>query len=132
MTSACIGLTAEQKAAQPEAGSLFEVTGLGVRGVPTVPFNTATYKIRSLVRAHALCGEGPCYDPARGVLLWVDAFGKLLCEYNPSTRVNRATQFGGIVSAANPTTDGRIILCVGLDIIIFDPKVNTENYSSLP
>ena len=39
VTSACIGLTAEQKAAQPEAGSLFEVTGLGVRGVPTVPFS---------------------------------------------------------------------------------------------
>jgi hypothetical protein len=35
VTTAARGLDAAQRAAQPEAGALFEVTGLGVRGAPS-------------------------------------------------------------------------------------------------
>ena len=41
--------------------------------------------ITCVVDARAELGEGTIWDPAAGVLWWIDIWGKLIHRYNPAT-----------------------------------------------
>ncbi len=68
-----------------------------------------------------LLGEGPVWDAARGVLTWVDIFGRRIHELDPVTCARRHWQMPDRLSAAIPRRGGGMIVTLAHAIVLFDP-----------
>ncbi len=66
-----------------------------------------------VLAAHAELGEGPCWDPQRELLHWVDILGESVHSFDPSTGRDRAIKLGRPVSIVVPMQAGGLL--VGLD-----------------
>jgi len=62
--------------------------------------------------AHAILGEGPCWDHRTGVLYWVDIVGRRIHMWNPLTTKNRTIQFDQMVGAVVPRASGGVVLAL--------------------
>ncbi|MEV5881278.1 SMP-30/gluconolactonase/LRE family protein [Streptomyces sp. NPDC052020] len=73
------------------------------------------------VRAEAALGEGPTWDAAREVLIWVDILGSRVHTYDPATgrRTVRATEQH--VGAAKPRAGGGLVLNLRDGVALLDP-----------
>ncbi|WP_314221608.1 SMP-30/gluconolactonase/LRE family protein [Streptomyces zaehneri] len=80
---------------------------------------TSSYEVA--VRAEAVLGEGPTWDPVTGRLLWLDILGSRLHGYDPSTgrRTVRATHQH--VGAAKPRAGGGLVLNLRDGVGLLDP-----------
>jgi sugar lactone lactonase YvrE len=59
--------------------------------------------------AHAVLGEGPCWDHRSGLLYWVDIFEKQIHVFNPQTAKDRIIQLDQMVGAVVPRQDGGVV-----------------------
>ncbi|MFB0617177.1 SMP-30/gluconolactonase/LRE family protein [Streptomyces sp. AGS-58] len=73
------------------------------------------------VRAEAVLGEGPTWDPATGRLIWLDILGMRVHTYDPATgrRTVRATEQH--VGAVKPRAGGGLVLNLRDGVGLLDP-----------
>lgn len=79
-------------------------------------------EVQLLVDAHALVGEGPIWDEAKGVLYWVDILSNMVYEYNPATGENRGYNVGQHVGTVVPRASGGLMLAVYDGFAAFEPS----------
>ncbi|MFB7597726.1 SMP-30/gluconolactonase/LRE family protein [Streptomyces sp. NPDC056160] len=73
------------------------------------------------VRARAELGEGPTWDPAAGVLLWVDILASRVHSYDPASGRRTVRTTGQHVGAAKPRTGGGLVLNLRDGVGLVDP-----------
>ncbi|MGW0764530.1 SMP-30/gluconolactonase/LRE family protein [Streptomyces sp. NPDC002676] len=73
------------------------------------------------VRAQALLGEGPTWDPAAGRLLWVDILGMRVHTYDPSSGRRSVRTTEQHVGAAKPRAGGGLVLNLRDGVGLLDP-----------
>lgn len=74
------------------------------------------------VDAHALLGEGPCWDERTRVLWWVDIRAETLHCYDPHTELASVFTIRKSVSAVVPRRSGGLVLAVRDGFYGFDPR----------
>jgi sugar lactone lactonase YvrE len=62
-------------------------------------------------RAMAILGEGPCWNPALGIITWVDIPRGRMHRLDPATGEATARDFDAAVGAALPAENGVTVLC---------------------
>ncbi|OQR65436.1 calcium-binding protein [Streptomyces maremycinicus] len=80
---------------------------------------TTSYEVA--VRAEAVLGEGPTWDPATGRLLWLDILGSRLHGYDPSTGRRTVRVTDQHVGAAKPRAGGGLVLNLRDGVGLLDP-----------
>ncbi|WP_225839851.1 SMP-30/gluconolactonase/LRE family protein [Streptomyces sp. NK08204] len=73
------------------------------------------------VRAEALLGEGPTWDPATGSLLWLDILGMRVHTYDPSRDHRSVRTTEQHVGAAKPRAGGGLVLNLRDGVGLVDP-----------
>ncbi|MFJ8195747.1 SMP-30/gluconolactonase/LRE family protein [Streptomyces sp. NPDC096152] len=73
------------------------------------------------VRAEALLGEGPTWDPAAGRLIWVDILGARVHTYDPGSGRRSVRTTGQHVGAAKPRAGGGLVLNLRDGVGLLDP-----------
>ncbi|MFF8943327.1 SMP-30/gluconolactonase/LRE family protein [Streptomyces sp. NPDC014864] len=73
------------------------------------------------VRAEALLGEGPTWDPATGRLIWVDILGSRVHTYDPGSGRRSVRTTGQHVGAARPRAGGGLVLNLRDGVGLLDP-----------
>ncbi|MET7379241.1 SMP-30/gluconolactonase/LRE family protein [Streptomyces sp. NPDC005526] len=73
------------------------------------------------VRAEALLGEGPTWDPAAGRLIWVDILGSRVHTYDPGSGRRSVRTTGQHVGAAKPRAGGGLVLNLRDGVGLLDP-----------
>lgn len=73
------------------------------------------------VRAEAILGEGPVWDPATGRLLWIDILGSRVHTYDPATGRRTLRRTGRHVGAVRPRAGGGLVLNLRDGIGLTDP-----------
>jgi sugar lactone lactonase YvrE len=71
--------------------------------------------------ARAEVGEGPCWDVARGVLLWVDIYRGLVHLLNPASGLDTTLDAGQPVGAVVPAAGGDLVAAVRDGFVRIDP-----------
>lgn len=71
----------------------------------------------------ALCdhGEGPIWDPATGLLHWVDMLDGLLLSLEPATGEVTRQRVGTVAAAARPRASGGLVLALERQFALLDP-----------
>ncbi|MDQ0580815.1 SMP-30/gluconolactonase/LRE family protein [Streptomyces rishiriensis] len=80
---------------------------------------TTSYEVA--VRAEAVLGEGPTWDPVTGRLLWLDILGSRLHGYDPSTGRRTVRTTHQHVGAAKPRAGGGLVLNLRDGVGLLDP-----------
>ncbi|MCX5263291.1 SMP-30/gluconolactonase/LRE family protein [Streptomyces sp. NBC_00199] len=80
---------------------------------------TTRYEVA--VRAGAVLGEGPTWDPAAGRLLWTDILGGRLHAYDPATGRRTVRTTHQHVGAAKPREGGGLVLNLRDGVGLLDP-----------
>ncbi|MGM8211927.1 SMP-30/gluconolactonase/LRE family protein [Virgibacillus sp. W0430] len=78
--------------------------------------------VKLIVDAQALIGEGPCWDPDKKILYWVDIIGKKLHIFNPRENVDRVIYVNEYVSSVVVRESGGLLLTTQNGINFFDIK----------
>jgi sugar lactone lactonase YvrE len=65
-----------------------------------------------VLAARAEVGEGPCWDAAHGLLLWVDIYRGLVHLLNPASGVDTTVRVGQPVGAVVPAAGGGLVAAV--------------------
>ena len=65
-------------------------------------------------------GEGPRWDPAAGILWWVDVDGGRVHRYDPASGADTAIDLGVVVGAVNPRAGGGLVVAVDLRVALLD------------
>lgn len=73
------------------------------------------------MRAEALLGEGPTWDPAAGRLIWVDILGSRVHTYDPGSGRRSVRTTGQHVGAAKPRAGGGLVLNLRDGVGLLDP-----------
>jgi sugar lactone lactonase YvrE len=73
-------------------------------------------------------GEGPCWDPFRQNLLWVDITAGTLNRYDPATGKNIRTPLGQMIGCAAPLPDGRVLAALASGVYIVDDRGPGDAY----
>jgi sugar lactone lactonase YvrE len=71
--------------------------------------------------ARAEVGEGPVWDPARGVLWWVDIPAGLVHRFDPRTGADRALAVDSAVGAVALRGDGSLLAALADGLAVLDP-----------
>jgi sugar lactone lactonase YvrE len=84
---------------------------------------SASFTVTCAFEAKAILAEGPHYIDASHSLFWVDIPGHKFNILDLATKSNRQFDFPTTVGAAVPTSDGRVLLCVGKAFKILNTEV---------
>ncbi|MER6559700.1 SMP-30/gluconolactonase/LRE family protein [Streptomyces sp. NPDC001027] len=80
---------------------------------------TTRYEVA--VRAGAILGEGPTWDPVAGRLLWIDILGSRLHAYDPATGRRTVRTAHQHVGAVKPRAGGGLVLNLRDGVGLLDP-----------
>jgi sugar lactone lactonase YvrE len=73
------------------------------------------------VRAEAELGEGPTWDPATGLLIWIDVLRSRLHAYDPSSGRRTVRTAPQHIGAAKPRAGGGLVLNLRDGVGLLDP-----------
>ena len=73
------------------------------------------------LRADAVLGEGPRWDPARRRLLWVDLERRELHVFDPATGEDRHTVLDDRVGVGVPTESGAVLVALATRLALLEP-----------
>jgi len=86
---------------------------------------TMTDKIRCVVPAGDICGEGAVWRPEQNALYWTDINRFLVHRYDPAGESVRTWIFDEPVTSVNLTTDpDRLLLVLGSKIVVWSPRTH--------
>ncbi len=71
--------------------------------------------------ARAYLGEGPLWDPDRGVLWWVDILDGIVHGYDPAARSDRTLPVGEPVGAVGLRAQGGLVVAAAGQLAALDP-----------
>ncbi len=92
---------------------------LDTRDAPGTPL---AMQARAVTDGGDLLGEGPVWHAGRGVLTWVDIYGRRLHELDPATGARRHWIMPDRISCAVPRRDGGgMLVALSRALAIFDP-----------
>lgn len=74
-----------------------------------------------VLEARAEVGEGPSWDAARGVLLWVDIYRGLVHMLDPASGLDTTIDTGQPVGAVVPAVGGHLVAAVRDGFVCIDP-----------
>ena len=77
--------------------------------------------ITCVVDARAELGEGTIWDPAAGVLWWIDIWGKLIHRYNPATGADDTWEAPEYLGCIGLRAKGGLVLTMVSGFYFFDP-----------
>lgn len=77
--------------------------------------------ITCVVDARAELGEGTIWDPAAGVLWWIDIWGKLIHRYNPATGQDDTWEAPEFLGCIGLRAKGGLVLTMVSGFYFFDP-----------
>src|SRR5262245_43351016 len=77
--------------------------------------------IRCVVDARAELGEGTLWDPAAGVLWWIDIWQKLIHRYDPVSRVDEIFEAPEYLGCLGLRAKGGLVLTMASGFHFFDP-----------
>ena len=80
------------------------------------------WKVEDVLAARARLGECPVWDPARGLLAWVDVYNHRVHQFDPVTGRDRFFETGETVAAIALTTDERLLLALRARLVLVDPS----------
>ncbi|MDF1774486.1 MAG: SMP-30/gluconolactonase/LRE family protein [Rhizobiaceae bacterium] len=78
--------------------------------------------IKCVVDAGAQLGEGTVWDPANGVLWWIDIWGQLIHRYNPQTGVDETWQAPKYLGCLGLRKSGGLVVTMADGFHFFDPE----------
>jgi len=81
--------------------------------------------ITCVVDARAELGEGTIWDPAAGVLWWIDIWGKLIHRYNPATGADDTWEAPEYLGCIGLRAKGGLVLTMVSGFYFFDPVSGT-------
>ncbi|WP_327716913.1 SMP-30/gluconolactonase/LRE family protein [Streptomyces sp. NBC_00490] len=80
-----------------------------------------TYDYEVAVRAEAILGEGPTWDPAHNRLIWLDILGARINTYDPVSGHRTVRVTDQHIGAAKPRTGGGLVLNLRDGVALLDP-----------
>jgi sugar lactone lactonase YvrE len=83
---------------------------------------TAQATLEVAVRADATTGEGPLWDPSRGVLWWVDIPPGILHRFDPTGGSDTTVAFDAPLGAVAHRRDGTLLLALADRLARWDPE----------
>lgn len=78
-------------------------------------------QITCVVDAKAELGEGTIWDPAAGVLWWIDIYSRLIHRYNPSTGADDTWEAPEFLGCIGLRQKGGLVLTMASGFYFFDP-----------
>lgn len=91
-------------------------------GSPDAAVSAAQATLEVAVEADAITGEGPLWDPGRGVLWWVDIPPGLLHRLDPRTGATATVAFDRPLGAVAHRRDGTLLLALADRLASWDPE----------
>ncbi|MFF1291757.1 MULTISPECIES: SMP-30/gluconolactonase/LRE family protein [unclassified Streptomyces] len=80
-----------------------------------------TYDYEVAVRAEAILGEGPTWDPTHNRLIWLDILGARINTYDPVSGHRTVRVTDQHIGAAKPRTGGGLVLNLRDGVALLDP-----------
>ncbi|KAI1241735.1 Regucalcin, partial [Lamprotornis superbus] len=121
VTSASDGMDKEWLSRQPQAGGVFKITGLGVKGVPPYPFNmSSSIKIESVVKEKNRMGECPVWEERENALVYVDINSKKVCRWSPVTNEVQSVSVDARVGSVALRQCGGYVIALGTRFAFLD------------
>lgn len=78
-------------------------------------------KVKCVLEASALLGEGPVWDAPRGLLWWIDIRRGRLHRHDPATDASGCVDLPHRITAVAPAQDGRLVACGDTGFVYLDP-----------
>lgn len=78
--------------------------------------------ITCVVDARAELGEGTIWDPAAGVLWWIDIYGPTIYRYDPATGENHGWQAPEYLGCIGLRMKGGLVVTMASGFYFFDPE----------
>ena len=94
-----------------------------------------TDKIRCVVPAGDICGEGAVWHPEQNALYWTDINRFLVHRFDTASESTRTWVFDEPATSVNLTTDpDRLLLVLGSKVVIWSPRTHSaiETVFQLP
>jgi sugar lactone lactonase YvrE len=89
-------------------------------------------EIVPLLDAQAEVGEGTTWDPAAGVLWWLDIWGKTIHRFHPDTGVNDTFPMPEMVGCLGLRAKGGLVITLASGFYFFDPVTGALTFISNP
>lgn len=97
-----------------------------------MPSPNSTEPIYTVARSEGdHLGEGTAWDAGSGTLIWVDISGGIVHRWHLASDLQDCLSIAGEVSAAVPREDGGLVLAVGHELLIGDPKNGWQRLASV-
>lgn len=84
--------------------------------------------VRTVLRAHALNGERPGWDAARGILYFVDMRAPALHAFVPATGQHRWWDMPAWIGTYGILEDGRLAVALRTGLHLFDPEAGSLRF----
>src|SRR5581483_10496421 len=82
----------------------------------------AMIEVECVVDAKAELGEATYWDPAEGVLWWIDIYGPTIHRYDPATGTDRTWQAPEYLGTISLRKKGGLVVSMRSGFYFFDPK----------